>query len=57
MGQTLAAVGVILVILALAVHYVIKGLTLFPHASLVIGIVGIVVVVVGAVMMRPRAAR
>lgn len=57
MGQTLAVVGAILVILALAVHYVIKGLTLFPHASLVIGVVGVVVAVVGAVMMRPRAAR
>lgn len=58
MGQTLAAIGVILIIVALAVHYVIKGITLFPHASLIIGIVGAVVVVLGAIMMmRPRAAK
>lgn len=57
MGWTLAVVGVILVIVALAIHYVIKGLTLFPHASLIIGVIGVVVAVVGVVMARPRAAR
>ncbi|HZC07707.1 MAG TPA: hypothetical protein VE338_18870 [Ktedonobacterales bacterium] len=56
MGQTLAVIGVILVIVALAIHFVIKGLTLFPHASLIIGIVGVVVLALGAFMMRPRAA-
>lgn len=57
MGQTLAVIGVILVIAALAIHFVIKGLTLFPHASLIIGIVGVVVLALGAfMMMRPRAA-
>jgi len=57
MGWALAVVGVILVIVALAIHYVIKGLTLFPHASLTIGAIGIVVAIVGVVMARPRAAR
>lgn len=57
MGQTLAALGVIIVIAALAIHFAIKGLTLFPHASLIIGIVGAVILVLGAVMMmRPRSA-
>lgn len=57
MGRSLVIVGVILVIVALAIHYAIKGMTLFPHASLTIGVIGIVVAVVGVVMMRPRAAR
>lgn len=57
MGQTLAALGVIIVLAALAIHYVVKGLTLFPHASLIIGIVGVVILALGAVMMmRPRSA-
>lgn len=58
MSQTLAVIGVIIIIVALAIHFVIKGLTLFPHASLIIGVVGAVVVVLGALMlMRPRAAK
>lgn len=57
MGYTLAAIGVILVIVALLIHFVIKGVTLFPHASLVIGIVGAIVAVVGAFMLRPNAAK
>ncbi len=57
MGQTLAALGVIIVLAALAIHYVIKGLTLFAHASLIIGIVGAVILVLGVVMMmRSRSA-
>jgi hypothetical protein len=59
MGQTLAVLGVIIIIVALAIHYVIKGLTLFVHASLIIGIIGVVIAVLGAamVMMRSRAAK
>jgi hypothetical protein len=59
MGQTLAVIGVIVIIIALAIHYLIKGLTLFPHASLIIGIVGAVIAVLGAamMMMRSRAAK
>lgn len=57
MGQALAIIGVIIVIAALAIHYVVKGVTLFPHASLVIGIVGIVVLAAGGFMlMRSRAS-
>jgi peptidoglycan/LPS O-acetylase OafA/YrhL len=57
MGQTLAILGIIIIIAALAIHFVIKGLTLFPHASLIIGIVGAVVLVLGAITLRPRAAK
>lgn len=57
MGQTLVAIGAIIIIAALAVHFVIKGLTLFPHASLTIGIVGIFVAAIGAFMLMPRAAK
>jgi hypothetical protein len=57
MGQILAILGVIIIIVALAIHFVITGLTLFPHASLIIGIVGAVILVLGAIMLRPRAAK
>ena len=57
MGQTLAVLGVIVIIAALVIHFVIKGLTLFPHASLIIGVVGAIILVVGAIMLRPRAAK
>ncbi len=58
MGQILVVVGVIIIIVALLIHFVIKGLTLFPHASLIIGVVGAVIAVLGAIMfmMRPRTA-
>ena len=58
MGQMLAVLGIIIIVIALAIHFVITGLTLFPHASLIIGIVGAVIVVLGALMlMRPRTAK
>lgn len=58
MSQTLIVLGVIIIILAAAIHWFITGITLFPHAALVIGVVGAVVAVIGIVMMmRPRAAK
>ncbi|HEX8728375.1 MAG TPA: hypothetical protein VF739_07130 [Ktedonobacterales bacterium] len=58
MSQTLIVLGVIIIILAAALHWFITGITLFPHAALVIGVVGAVVAVIGIVMMmRPRAAK
>jgi peptidoglycan/LPS O-acetylase OafA/YrhL len=57
MGQALAVIGAIIIIAALAIHFVIKGLTLFPHASLTIGIVGAIVAAIGAFMLMPRSAK
>ena len=58
MGQALAIVGVIVLIVALLIHFVIKGLSLFPHASLIIGVIGVIVLAVGVFfMMRPGAAK
>lgn len=58
MSQALIVVGVIIIILAAVIHWVITGVTLFPHAALVIGIIGAVVAALGIIMMvRPRAAK
>jgi membrane associated rhomboid family serine protease len=58
MSQTLIVLGVLIIVLAAAIHWVISGITLFPHAALIIGAIGAVVAVVGIVMMmRPRAAK
>ncbi|HKT37280.1 MAG TPA: hypothetical protein VJR48_02850 [Ktedonobacterales bacterium] len=58
MSQTLIVVGVLIIILAALIHWVITGVTLFPHAALVIGVIGAVIAVLGIfMMMRPRAAK
>ncbi|HEU5344291.1 MAG TPA: hypothetical protein VFX31_10795 [Ktedonobacterales bacterium] len=58
MSQALIVVGVIIIVLAAVIHWIITGFTLFPHAALVIGIIGAVVAALGVMMMmRPRAAR
>ncbi len=57
MGPALAAIGVILVIVALLIHFVITGITLFPHASLIIGIVGVILAAIGGFMLRPGSAK
>ncbi len=58
MSQTLIVVGVLIIILAALLHWVITGVTLFPHAALVIGVIGAVIAVLGIfMMMRPRAAK
>lgn len=59
MKMTLIVLGVLIIILAVVVHWVIKGVTLFPHAALVIGAVGVIVAAIGIVMsvMRPSVAK
>jgi membrane associated rhomboid family serine protease len=58
MNQALIVIGVLIIILAALIHWVITGVTLFPHAALVIGGIGAVIAVLGIVMMmRPRAAK
>ncbi len=59
MKMTLIVLGVLIIILAVVIHWVIKGVTLFPHAALVIGVAGAIVAAIGIVMsvMRPSAAK
>ncbi|HEX2349736.1 MAG TPA: hypothetical protein VHI51_14985 [Ktedonobacterales bacterium] len=59
MKMTLIVLGVLIIILAAVIHWLIKGVTLFPHAALVIGVVGAIVAAIGIVMsvMRPSVAK
>jgi protein-S-isoprenylcysteine O-methyltransferase Ste14 len=57
LGTILAIIGVLVVILAAVNHFVKNFMGSASHMSLIIGVVGVVLLVIGVVMsMRPAKA-